>query len=72
MNENYAVDALLSAALFAADQHREQKRKDKAFTRSEGVGLTDEEIREAVRFGLGRSTTRDDVDYAVGPHRYGG
>jgi cysteine sulfinate desulfinase/cysteine desulfurase-like protein len=24
-----------------------------------------EEIREAVRFGLGLSTTRDDVDYAV-------
>jgi cysteine desulfurase len=29
------------------------------------LGLSDEEVRESVRFGLGRSTTRDDVDYAV-------
>lgn len=29
------------------------------------MGLTEEQIREAVRFGLGRFTTRDDIDYAV-------
>ena len=32
MNENCAVDALLTAALFAADRHSEQKRKDTAKT----------------------------------------
>ena len=32
MNENYAVDALLSAVLFAADRHSEQKRKGTAKT----------------------------------------
>ena len=30
MNENYAVDALLMAALFAADRHSDQRRKDAA------------------------------------------
>ena len=30
MNESYAVDALLSAALFAADRHSDKKRKDTA------------------------------------------
>ena len=32
MNENRAVDALLTAALFAADRHSEQKPKDTAKT----------------------------------------
>ena len=29
------------------------------------MGLPDERVKEAVRFGLGRSTTKEDVDYAV-------
>ena len=30
-----------------------------------GMGIAEERVREAVRFGLGRSTTREDVDFAV-------
>ena len=29
------------------------------------MGLPDERVREAVRFGLGRSTTIDEVDFTV-------
>lgn len=31
----------------------------------EAMGIGEEELRQAVRFGLGRFTTRDEVDYAV-------
>jgi cysteine desulfurase len=31
----------------------------------QALGLPEERVREAVRFGLGRSTTRDQIDYAV-------
>ena len=30
------------------------------------MGLSDERVKEAVRFGLGRNTTEEEVDYAVG------
>lgn len=32
----------------------------------QAMGLPDERVKEAVRFGLGRSTTGEEVDYAVG------
>jgi cysteine desulfurase len=31
----------------------------------QALGLSEERVREAVRFGLGRSTTREHIDYAV-------
>ena len=29
------------------------------------MGLTDEEVRSALRIGLGRGTTSDDIDFVV-------